>query len=678
MYDETPQWLRVRCGDAANEAERETSKLFVVQQQYSMVLKLKGTAAERDQLVYLHIPSSNQLRVSENETGENIANVLDATSMLPKAAELNNLLSSFKCAWRLSESDEAGANGRGERLYAAARGFVFQRLHTNCSAHKCHTGASKTFALDTYVPVLSGIVHSCKTFWDRRFLETFYKCLDEEIATQLVYKRVSLISQSRAALTYKNHVLELWLPQQGKPKVRARGHFLAQALLNADWRWAPLTHLCVNCCSGREEAVFRIQKHVAKLARSLRVPTLCKGNWASWPLHLNLFGYLSHCHNLLPQVLQKALARFRTANPPAPAPQAQDNEADQGAVADDGYALEGLDEVAFQRQLRATSVRKASEFAVSAWPMKLWRLRACLGPQIRLMERILREDSQTMELSDLGRLLEGGQRSFSIVRLAGADHTHAFLLESVGTLFSESLWEHMPPTEQHQTELLRSIGRPAATIWQLLSHRLSLLPYQLFLLLRTPSLELAQSFIARPACQKDAFTLQLLERYPTAADLISRECLELLAGAAFLIRGSTFSTERCHSSNQRSARKRINTTVMEPHTLAMSHAANASARWLHPEWLRELTGVQARQQVAAKREAEPHEVLCLDTPPHKKRKRRGGGGPWRAYLHEQCSGQRLARGDVNVTALRDQYMSLPDAEMARLRQVGAAGGLTIA
>ena len=674
MFDETPQWLRVRFPGGSEEAERESSKLFVVQRQYAALLKLKAAGlAQQDCFLYVHVPCSHQLRVSENETGENIANVLESTSLLPRPPQLSQLLSSFRCVWRVSEADEAPANAKAERLHQAAEGFLFQRLRVNCTAHKCHSAASKTFALDTYVPVLSGIIHCYKTFWDRRFLQTFKKCLQNHISSHLVFKQVTTSKQSWAATVYKNHVLELFLPHKDKPKVRARGHLLAQVLLNDDWRWGQPTHLCSGCCVDRESAVTKVQFHLGKLCRHLKVSMLCKGNWANWPLHLNFFGYLAHCHNMLPSVLSQALSTFSVNNPLAlQVVEPGDGADEDGAGADNADAL---DDVAHHRKLRAASARIASDFATTAWPQNLWRLRACLGPQIRLMTKLLQADSYAMELRDLGEMLTQGQRHFNVVRLAGADDTHRFMLETMETLFSETLWHHMPPTEQHQSELLRASGRAAAIVWQLVSHKWSLMPFQLFRLLRTPSMDLAERLIATRACQQDSFTRHVFELFPTAAALLSRECLEVLGGAAYLIHGSTFSTETCHSRNQRYAKKRINTTIMEPHTLAMSHTAVASARWLHPEYLRVLAALEEKQRLAAKRKAE-HQLGDDAASPQPRRKKRGGGGPWRAFLHEHCAGQRLPTTALNMQTLRDQYQALPDIEKDRLRRLGLSGALT--
>ena len=325
------------------EPEEEVAKLFVLRLSYACLLrKLPAHDPQaKGQFLFVHLPSSVALRCAERETGENLANILLSTSLLPSTFDSK----SFQNCWRLCETDEAASNGRGERLYSAARprGQSMTVLHTFCAAHKVHTSATKTMELSHFAPLLSGMVHVLKVCWDRRILQAFYTALHQHVVKNLQWTPKDVVKLTLGATQYKDAILEHFAPPVKKRRLRALTFHVASSLLNADWRSSQLQHFCVGCCQSKEECITKVSKSLVQLARGLRVSMLCKNNWSDWPKHMMWFGLLSHLHGLLRPVLLQTLSPFRSV---------LDRELAEHEGVDQGNVQEGDDIMAAQHECR--------------------------------------------------------------------------------------------------------------------------------------------------------------------------------------------------------------------------------------------------------------------------------------------------------------------------------------
>ena len=143
QYDETP--LRLRITWRGHKAGKEDGKVYVVQNSFSMVLKLRTPISDVDrpgstsQYLVLRGQFSTAMQPTDRCHGEAVAGVLHSTCRLPE-----RVAETFQGLVRAIETDEAGANTRGERLFGWPN---WTRLHLFCSGHKLHAAAEKTFSV---------------------------------------------------------------------------------------------------------------------------------------------------------------------------------------------------------------------------------------------------------------------------------------------------------------------------------------------------------------------------------------------------------------------------------------------------------------------------------------------------------------------------------------------------
>ena len=489
------------------------------------------------------------------------------------------------------------------------------------------------------------------------------------VRAHLLWTRKDVLRLPLAADQFKDAVLENFLPGAEKPRARAEVLRLTSDILNADWRHPVLQHFCLSeqCCSDREACVAKLEKSLVRVARMLKPPMVCKGNWSAWPAHLQMFGLLSHLHCILRSVLQKTLGHVR-------------DNVDAGAdVGEDANVLEGgglqaaEDVLAAKRREKAHSLQVASDCVASAgWEGNLFLFRTALAPQIALMSTLLQSDSREFELQQLDNLRDQGSREYNVVRLATGADTLPMLQQTMQTVQCEQKWRHLPCTESHQSQVLQSCMRPAAFIWRLLHLRCTNLPTALFALVKDPTPARAAALLETPLCRRDAFSRKFLNEHNTVERLTSANCIQLLTAAAFLIRGTTFSTERAHSKNSRRARMRVQTHAMQAYTLALPHAAGATPRWLHPQYVSDLKRVAAKRGRPSKRtleQAGDGGAADNDGP----RRRSGGGGAWRAFLKHRLAGRQLPKSVDGMEALVNEYRNLGEHDRRMFKHIGTAG-----
>ena len=430
VFDETPLLLRVKF--PGEHSEKERAKVYVIELEYALLLKKLNvdTDLAHGNHLLLRIPCSVQIRVAENGTGENIRNVLLHSSLLP---DTQDLLQQFRHRIRLTECDEAGSNLRGERLLSAARGHQFQLLTVICTAHKVHAAAKKTMSLPLYLPLCSGIINTLKVLWDRKHVKAWKEELRTHIRSTLVILHRDAVVLPHAARVFRSEALELFAPSRDHPRLQALSHYIAESLLNGDWRKKELQHLCIGkqCCNSEEETFSKVERHVLRLARGLKKSMFTRDNWKDWPAQLRFFGLLTSMHSMLTPPMLRALQPSR-----ANAQDQVDQQPLPVAIAlHDGIAPAEphplLDPVDVERTVRAQRLIACCEWLESEWDRSLWLMRMCLRPQVRLMQATLHKDSQRHLAANLCEQLQHGRRAYNILDLHRASDTNKMLEDTV-------------------------------------------------------------------------------------------------------------------------------------------------------------------------------------------------------------------------------------------------------
>ena len=661
-YDATPLSVKVMFDAQAPGAvsERENAKLYVVELCYAVVLKKLNVEPERasDAFIYLRIPTSIQVKAAERGNGENLRNVLLSASHLEDVARVAAV---FTHSVRLSESDEERANLRGERLLNHAREGKFLSLHTVCCAHKVHSAARRTLSTPFLAGAVSGMINTLKVLWDRKHLGAFHRALRTLIDQQLEihWHDGDAPPLSRGAMMYKEDILAMFSPDHSQPVLRARLRYLATTLANGDWREDVVTHHCSGCCQSREVCSQKLQKHIIRLCKSLRCSMLCRDNWSDWAAQMNFFGVLGFMHSLLKRSLVVALQGQIAAEPQDAL--AQHDFAPELAV-EGGEAAEGDDVMEAQRREKARSLQSACAWLEGEFERSLWILRSSLDAQIHLMQTLLRKEARAHEIDELHSQMTAGHRHFNILDLHNGLDSVEMLRASLISLQDNSLAHGLfASTEQMRSQIWVATLRPAALVFQQVICRMRSMPYQMFALLEQPTRAKAEELLRLPHCMLDDFARGIISVYGTPELLLSQHCLQTLAGAASMIRGSTFKTETAHSRNRRRAFGRVQTNPIELHTLSLAHAGCAMDSWLP---LPEKQHAEARQRAGAEGgQAEG------DAPAPKRR--RGGGGPWRAFLHMHGNG--MGQKMLHMPALSQQYHDLNPQQKMAYDQLGAAG-----
>ena len=179
-------------------------------------------------------------------------------------------------------------------------------------------------------------------------------------------------------------------------------------------------------------------------------------------------------------------------------------------------------------------------------------------------------------------------------------------------------------------------------------------PYVLFRALATGTYE-----DMPPPCMHDALASFFLSKFPNfTAD--AKACLEGLAEAV----------DRCISSiESRHALSRRLTVARGVQTWTPKLASTSAEFSLRQVLLQENTGLAAAAQENPASAATATAAKPAKKAPGKQRGALGGGGgPYRAFLHERCAGQKLNR--ASMKALADEYRNLGEDAMTYFREQG--------
>ena len=238
------------------------------------------------------------------------------------------------------------------------------------------------------------------------------------------------------------------------------------------------------------------------------------------------------------------------------------------------------------------------------------------------------------------------------------------LQKSARQLHDPAWWQQVLQTERRANKLFRLSTKFQGLLFDLLWVRYAGWPYRLVdLLSEDPAVqEEGQACLlsARP-CMLDEYSLNFRDAYPTKQDMSSAAAkAELFTVLATLV-GTTFDTERLHSTNLRRLKARKQTHRMALHDIALCHM-----------------GVAATKVTAAvyKDESLPHMQHVPETSNTAKGKKpgRGGGGAWRAFVH--IEGQtKLGSGKPDFRELARRYSYLTPDQKRFYQDVGYRGSM---
>ena len=244
QHDETQ--VRLVASHPGGQPHEHRGRLHVVQHSWSCLLE----DAEHASYFLVSGEFSPALRLSENATGETIAEVLNSTT--GPQSPLADIIAGFERHCTVVESDECPANNRALKMIRTEDEPCF---HGHCAAHKVHAVANKSWL--QHQDLHTGLVKTLKVLKSPgvlpRFLEKLLGILDE--AEILIRQPIT-----EEALAHWKLVLRAFSPSLSqKPKSASVIRVLAFYLFNGDWRAPRVQHRCQGdtCCRSPEDSSAR-------------------------------------------------------------------------------------------------------------------------------------------------------------------------------------------------------------------------------------------------------------------------------------------------------------------------------------------------------------------------------------------------------------------------------------
>ena len=328
-----------------------------------------------------------------------------------------------------------------------------------------------------------------------------------------------------------------------------------------------------------------------------------------------------------------------------------------------------MDDYEFRRQENLVHQRQAlALLRTDGWHDDLClMMQQGLSAQCSLMSDLLHMTSTAYDREQLFNMHTMGQRSWKILEFHEQKHTFAYFQQLAIELDNPPLCRQEPQTEDAFSKIFRLWCRAPAVVYQLVFVPSSGFPYKLFKLLASRDVATCEAMLTTPKCMLDPGSQKFISRFDTLDKLMyDSDVLQCLGALAMTMQGTTYSTERIHSSNARRRRGVVHTNVPSLDKLAWQHAAFAGF-----EWLRAHPGTHI-QQVGNKQEAVPAPAApgkrAFRT--RKPKRKRGGGGAWRAYCHHQISELKVPN-DFKVLA--DRYKQLSEDELLFYKELGRQG-----
>ena len=298
-YDESP--LRLQCRFSEDDQHNSLTKVFAVEHSWAVVLEHK--ANEDRKYLFLHGAFAPRILGTESATAETINKILERCDQMPQVG-------CFGEKWRLTETDEGPNNMRAEAMLS--RSFLdngWKTCHTICCAHRVHSVASKTWALQKLV--LSGAI---KTLLSLQAPGAFPRFLDSLLSItldSLVIRYNTVLSPSAQA--HRTRTLSLFCPDERRHRRGAKVvKEICATLLNGDWHYQAVWHICDGagqCCQNQEHTRSRFREALPKLLRALQLRTLARNDWQNWQVSLQVIGLLGAVHSLFPRAFQHAFGQ---------------------------------------------------------------------------------------------------------------------------------------------------------------------------------------------------------------------------------------------------------------------------------------------------------------------------------------------------------------------------------
>ena len=678
-YDETQLELRVQF-EGQDQSEKQVARTHVVEHSWTIIVeRLPASVANTDTshlggaFCVFHGQFGASVRVSEDATGETISKVLKSV-WNPHCS----FSKTFPICLRLAETDECGANLRAESLLLKDRrdsGDDWLHCHVVCLPHKAHSAAVRTWAL---VPgLISSLVHSCKWFNQGGSMAAFNEVLAKLIESRLRVVHMTPVYDEDAD-AFKKSVFSFFSPSLQHPQKRSVIS-AAMKFFNADWRQKDLLHFCsgAQCCANERISLLKGIIFATKMARSLRPPVFSRSSWTAWSSSLHWYGLATSFHQgLFLQAARIALEQKQQQEPSvvgnlgdiAPVQDVPDAIAHSVAMPDtEGAVVDNLpNETEQYREEQAKTRRVALDFFTSdprALFRQVWLLRIPLEPQRVLMQRLTTWTSAAWEEEQLMNFATTGTRLFRPLELHRQAPLHEFFRSVMSQFCDQTLWQWFPQTEQFRSDLLKMSMKSAAMVFQLISLRVSHLPFKLFILLdRDETLDTnAKALLDVPVCLRDSFSQRFLSKYNTVTLLKSNEVWHLLFAIATQWLSTTYSTERIHSKNLRRAKSRALTHRIHVQDASLPHMAFSGPAFIKKE----------TPQLPSKPRGRPRKRAGDDAEESRPSKQRRPGGAWRAFLNKELGGRQFNQQILDE--LKNKYRSLSPETKARFIEIGRAG-----
>ena len=670
LFDETGLDARVAYTEGADRQgfDRQTAHLFVVETSWFMLVRRRSSSVDgqgcADNFAVLEGRLSPQLRATANTTGEAVRDVLASCPCPP-----GSVTKTFPVCCRICETDQNGANYRGEALIMQRRDPSWWRMGVACQCHQVHSCAARTWELQE--PCISALVHLSKILQGSGALSALKATLKAIVKEELHVAMPHEVAETEQASEFKAMIAEYFGPPAQHPR-RSGIMEAAKSFYNGNWRNAQPVHICHGCCQSEEHARCKGAFIIARLASSLRPTIFNKSNWQHWTQALSFYGVLLALHGLLAraflqtfagQSLTVAQAAAPLAEPESPWP-AEEVEAGIARPAAAARASEGAN--AALRAENARSMMVSTEFLRSPTPLHdILLLRLPLDAERALMYSLLHETSKEWERQQLCHFQRFGTRQFRVLNAHDGVHFTAFFRATWETFVCRKRWQIFDETEEFRSKLLVLCMRASSLCYQLLWVRTRGFPWRLLALLRPlppPELEQIASEVLRcPPCLHDYWTTSVLKRFGTIAALVSTECRHFLFLVARKVMCTTYTTERLHSRNLKTSRGRLTHRASVSH-LALSHMGESlPSDVVVSKELRDRAGPEPQKQ--------DQKVAGV----RKKVKR--GGGAYRAFLSQHASGKQLSK-DL-IKELTGQYRSLTEEAKSRYKEIGRRGSVTL-
>ena len=501
-YDETKLDARVYYDDEAG-ATREAAAVWVVEQSWSMVLEHIPFSLTQEaethpasrQLTIIEGHHSPSVRCAQAATGECIAQVL-GTILSPPAGTT----ALFKHSIRLAETDQDGANARGEAILLNDRkqvGQEFAHITSHCLAHKVHSSATRSWALQEHV--VTGVIHTCKVLGLAGSMRALRTAMGQLLSERLMVVPIARTSLPETASTCRRQLVDYFAPPPQQTRKRAAFN-AAIAYFNSDWRSSEVVHRCggLGCCDSSEASLAKAKKLLQGLLKAAAPRMFSRSNWVGWHSAMSFFGVAAGIHGLLLDSFHFAFRATPSAGPQVnsvvgaggsnqePEQSIPDEfevhpavlEAFAGSSADPHRPNDpdGPDTQEVIREQNAQSMRIALRFMTRGVLECIWLLRISLDPQRELMATLLHTASSTWEESELQRLWDTGARQYRGLWLHRGEFLQHFFQKCGRTCSSPDLWLPFPSTFEFRSKVFRCCWRPAAVVYQLVQVRVRCWP----------------------------------------------------------------------------------------------------------------------------------------------------------------------------------------------------------